>query len=73
MVRVSLGLYNTEADVDAAAEALADIAARPDFYRARYAPAADGSGDYRHTSFRFAPREAFVLDDEVDAWLDALA
>lgn len=72
MVRVSLGLYNTEADVDAAAEALADIAARPGFYRTQYHPTLDGSGDYRHKTFRFATEEALVLDDEVDAWLSSL-
>jgi selenocysteine lyase/cysteine desulfurase len=70
MVRVSLGLYNTEADVDAAAEALADIAARPDWYRARYRPVLDGSGDWVHREFDYAPETGFSLTEAVDAWLE---
>jgi len=70
MVRVSLGLYNTEADVDAAAEALADIAARPDWYRTRYRPVLDGSGDWVHREFDYAPDTGFSLTEEVDAWLE---
>ncbi|PSR00195.1 MAG: aminotransferase [Bacteroidetes bacterium QS_9_68_14] len=59
MVRASLGLYNTAADVDYAAEALADLAARPQFYREQYEPA--GSSDWQHRSFRFDPAETFDL------------
>ena len=69
MVRVSLGLYNTRADIDRAADALADIAARPDHYRDHYRPLRDGNGDWVHTSFSFAPDEAFSIEEEVDAWL----
>jgi selenocysteine lyase/cysteine desulfurase len=69
MVRVSLGLYNTRADIDACADALADLAARPAFYRAQYAPVPGSRGDWRHRTFRFAPAEAFRLDDAVDAAL----
>jgi selenocysteine lyase/cysteine desulfurase len=72
MVRVSLGLYNTKADVDRAADALADIAARPAHYRRHYRPVLNGSGDWVHTSFSFEPNEAFVIEDEVDRWLDAV-
>ncbi|PSQ80368.1 MAG: aminotransferase [Bacteroidetes bacterium QS_8_68_15] len=61
MVRASLGLYNTKADIDYAADALDDLAARPDFYRAQYRAAADGS-DWTHKTFRFVPAEAFDLD-----------
>jgi selenocysteine lyase/cysteine desulfurase len=61
MVRASLGLYNTTDDIDAAAEALADLARRPDFYRAQYRPAGEGSGDWRHRTFRLDPAEAFDL------------
>jgi selenocysteine lyase/cysteine desulfurase len=70
MVRVSLGLYNTEADVDTAAEALADLAARPDAYRAEYRPLLDGSGDWTHRSFDYAPERAFSLTAAVDDWLE---
>ena len=69
MVRVSFGLYNTEADVDTAADALADVAARPDWYRSRYRPLRDGSGDWVHRDFDFEPAGAFSLENEVDAWL----
>lgn len=69
MVRVSFGLYNTKADVDTAVEALADITARPDWYRARYRPVLDGSGDWVHREFEYAPERAFSLRDEVDDWL----
>jgi selenocysteine lyase/cysteine desulfurase len=69
MVRLSLGLYNTEADVDRAADALADLAARPDAYREQYRPAGDGSGDWVHRDFEFAPRTAFTLEGAVDDWL----
>ena len=72
MVRVSLGLYNTRADVDRAADALADIAARPAHYRRQYRPVLNGSGDWVHTSFSFDPDEAFVIEDEVDRWLDGV-
>lgn len=62
MVRASLSLYNTEADIDYAAEALADLAARPDFYREQYRAAGGGSGDWRHRSFAFDPASAFDLN-----------
>jgi cysteine desulfurase/selenocysteine lyase len=69
MVRVSLGLYNTRVDVDAAAEALRKITENADVYRAQYVPVLDGSGDWRHRTFRFDPAEAFQVEREVDAWI----
>lgn len=69
MVRVSLGLYNRKEDVDAAADALTDIAERPDWYRSKYRPLLDGSGDWEHRSFEYPPADAFSLKEEVDAWL----
>ncbi len=69
MVRVSFGLYNTRADVDAAAEALRHIAEHAEDYAPLYVPVPDGSGDFRHRHFRFNPREVFDLEREVDAWL----
>ncbi len=69
MVRVSFGLYNTRADVDAAAEALSHIATNQDFYRKHYVPVPDDSGDWRHRSFAFSPADAFQIEREVDAWL----
>ena len=70
MVRFSFGLYNTEADVDAAVSALRDLAARPDWYRARYRPVNDGSGDWVHTSFDAPAAAAFDLNAAADRWLD---
>jgi selenocysteine lyase/cysteine desulfurase len=73
MVRVSLGLYNTRADIDACAEALAAMAADPEAVRARYEPVPGSRGDWRHRTFRFDPDQALTLDGAVDDWLDAQA
>jgi selenocysteine lyase/cysteine desulfurase len=72
MVRVSFGLYNTRADVDRAADALADITERAGEYKSHYRPLLDGSGDWVHTDFSFDPDDAFVLEDEVDRHLRSL-
>lgn len=69
MVRASFGLYNTKEDVDAAVDALSDLAARPDWYRKHYRPRLDGSGDWVHRSFEHPPEQEFSLEREVDAWL----
>lgn len=69
MVRVSFGLYNTKADVDAVVEALTDIIQNAAYYREQYLPVFDGSGDYKHKDFQFIPSDAFCLKREVDAWL----
>ena len=71
MVRASFGLYNTKADVDIAVDALTDIAARPDWYRRRYRPVLDGSGDWVHREFEHPPEAEFSLEGEVDAWLQS--
>ena len=70
MVRVSFGLYNTKDDVDRAAEALRNIVARADFYRNKYEPVGDGSGDWVHREFSFDPDAAFSIEREVDEWLE---
>ena len=72
MVRISLGLYNTRADIDRAADALADISERADAYRAQYRPVGNGSGDWVHRSFAFDPADAFTLEGAVDAWLQTV-
>lgn len=71
MVRVSLGLYNTRADIDAAADALTHIVEHADMYRARYVPVFDGSGDWKHRDFHFDPDDLFTIEGAVDAWLQA--
>lgn len=69
MVRVSFGLYNTRADVDAAAAALTHISEHAAFYREQYLPVFGSRGDWQHRSFRFAPEKTFTLEAEVDAWI----
>jgi len=71
MVRVSFGLYNTTEDVDIAAEALTDIAERPEFYRSKYRPLLNGSGDWVHRDFEYPPETAFSLEEAVDHWLSS--
>ena len=73
MVRISFGLYNTESDVDAAVEALQDLTSRPDWYRERYRPVGDGSGDWVHAEFEAPPAAQFDLLDASDRWLDVNA
>jgi len=72
MVRASLGVYNTKADVDTAVEALSDLADRPDWYRTQYRPRLDGSGDWVHRTFEHPPETAFSLEQEVDDWLQSV-
>ncbi len=62
LVRISLGLYNDEADIDRLLDALNDIAARRDFYVSMYMPLPDGN--YRHKEFE---AEADRIFDPVDA------
>jgi selenocysteine lyase/cysteine desulfurase len=69
MVRASFGLYNTRADVDRAVAALTDIAERPEWYRARYRPVLNGSGDWTHREHEYDPNDAFSLTNAVDEWL----
>lgn len=71
MVRVSLGLHNTRADIDAAARALTHISDHADFYFENYRAAGDGSGDWFHKTFRFDPQAAFSIEGEVEAWIEA--
>ena len=71
MVRASLGLYNTRADVDTAADALTHISEHADAYRARYKPVPGGRGDWVHRSFAFDPAAAFSLERAVNDWIEA--
>jgi cysteine desulfurase / selenocysteine lyase len=66
MVRVSFGLYNTRADVDYVAAALSRVIQDADFYRDIYHPVLDGSGDFRHRTFRFRPEEVFCFEHAID-------
>jgi selenocysteine lyase/cysteine desulfurase len=69
MVRASLGVYNTTADIDRAAEALTDLVDRSAWYREQYRPRLDSSGDWVHRTFSHPPQATFSLEEEVDAWL----
>jgi selenocysteine lyase/cysteine desulfurase len=72
MVRASLGVYNTKADVDRAGKALADLAERPAWYRKKYRPRLDGSGDWVHRTFEHPPTSGFSLGGDVDKWLKSV-
>jgi selenocysteine lyase/cysteine desulfurase len=60
MARASFGIYTTEADVLALAEAVADLVARKDEILSLYEP--EGSNGYRHT--KFAPDKATLFNPE---------
>jgi len=60
MVRASFGLYTREDDVEALLAGIHDLLARPDHYRALYAPVADGN--FVHRTFQ-APAES-LFDPE---------
>jgi selenocysteine lyase/cysteine desulfurase len=67
MVRISLGLYNTEADIERVLAALADIAADVDYYKTQY------RGDAVH-GFRHQLGELPIAfshpERELDRWID---
>ncbi len=69
MVRVSLGLYNTKDDIDACAEALTYLSENAEAMLEEYVPVLDGSGDWKHLSFRFDPSSAFSIDSTLERWL----
>ena len=66
MVRASFGIYNTQKDVDALADAVRHIAANRSFYERHYDRLE--SGDYLHKTFRFDHTQLFSVRGAVDAW-----
>lgn len=64
LVRVSLGLYNDEADIDRLLDALNDISARKAFYVSMYLPQRDGN--YRHKEFKADTESIFSPIDAID-------
>ncbi len=64
MVRASFGIYNTEADVDALAEALERISKDKEKFRELYRRLPNG--DYTHQSFTFDSEEIFSVERAVD-------
>jgi selenocysteine lyase/cysteine desulfurase len=57
MVRASFGLYTTSDDVEALAQGLEHLAARPAYFKDQYEPLEDGN--YRHRSRRETAAHAF--------------
>ncbi|MEC7584584.1 MAG: aminotransferase class V-fold PLP-dependent enzyme [Planctomycetota bacterium] len=67
MVRASFGIYSTTADVDRLVAAVADIAARREFYEKNYTRL--DNGDYVHNTFKFDHEQLFSVRRSVDSWL----
>ena len=67
MVRASFGLYSTEADADALADAVRHIAANGASYLENYDRLENG--DYVHKTFEFDHSRVFSVRGAVDAWL----
>jgi cysteine desulfurase / selenocysteine lyase len=67
MVRATFGLYTTADDVERLGEALADLVARREWYRAQYEPTPDGR--YQHRSFQPVLTTLFDLPGALErAW-----
>ena len=64
MVRVSLGLYNTEEDITQFIHALKDIIDNRDHYKNAYG--LNSKGDYIHREFNFTHKEYFHLPSIVN-------
>ena len=60
MVRASLGLYTSAADIAALLAALRDLRARADEYRAHYR--VDSAGQFHHRHFTIPARTLFDPD-----------
>ena len=63
MVRVSFGIYNTEADVKAFIDALNDIITNREKYEPLYF--INEKGDYEHCNFKFSSDQYFCLNSTV--------
>jgi selenocysteine lyase/cysteine desulfurase len=57
MVRVSLGLYSTDEDIEALLTGVRDLLANPDRYRTQYQ--VDSDGNFRHRTFAVSPESLF--------------
>jgi len=71
MVRASLGLYSTDADIDALLTGIRDLLARPEYYRALYT--VDAEGEFRHRTFSIAPATLFDPEALLDRALERLS
>jgi selenocysteine lyase/cysteine desulfurase len=67
MVRASFGIYTSAADIDALGAALTEITANQERFKVNYERLP--SGDFRHHSFCFEPRNWFSVRDTVEACL----
>ena len=69
MARASLGLYTTQADLEALVAAVRDLASRRDEILAIYEPV--GSNGYRHREFRPAEQDLFNPERTLEDYLQA--
>lgn len=67
MVRASLGIYSTAADIDALVAALGDIVGNQESLLREYVR--EDSGDYVHRRFRFDSKRILSVSDEVERFL----
>jgi len=70
MVRASFGIYSTEEDVNALVAALKDIVAKREEYSELYQ--LDGTGTYKHKSFKPEIDELFNVESFIDNYLKNL-
>ncbi|HCB14827.1 MAG TPA: aminotransferase, partial [Gammaproteobacteria bacterium] len=71
MVRASLGLYSTDADIDALLNGVHDLLANPAYYRAQYQ--GDGAGNFCHRSFTVSAKSLFDPEAMLDQALASLS
>ena len=69
MVRISFGLYNTRAEVDALVAALKQICDRREYFTAQYAQV--DAETYAHKTFQFNGEEIFSAQAAAAQWLAA--
>ncbi|MCJ7801827.1 MAG: hypothetical protein MUP82_05665, partial [Candidatus Marinimicrobia bacterium] len=70
MVRASFGIYSTKENVTALVSALKDIVAKRDEYTKLYA--LDGTGIYRHKTFKPNEADLFNVELFIDEYLQKL-
>ena len=70
MVRVSLGLYTTDEDIDALLAGVRDLGARPDDYRSLYQT--DAAGNFQHRTFHVPAESLFDPEAALDRALERL-
>ena len=64
MVRASIGLYTTKADIDKLIDALSQIVSNKQLFSSNYLINEDG--DYQHKEFSFSSTDFFSLTNTID-------